>query len=481
LSSQIERLCYDEDESVYEQLIYSMKNKYHYDVSIISASKSAENIVSDNKQSHDYWRAIRWLKRKLKKNTLRLYNDYQMRFLKNRKGPILNVNCTELSSISSPLARLDWVIDDYPTDLLPKHHPKNDDYSRFINTIQKSDDLTALFTFSGLNFFKLCQNKLHNLCRQLGNILEDYRQLETYLSHQHCDIVFFSTHAPYGIENIIMPVICRKKKIPYVCWMHGGYGANYMTAGYKMTDYTYGQHYFVYGDEVKKLVDQHYSQYNLTTHVVGSPRLLKRQQDYQPPKNEKKVISLVLGPWGNNLQYMAPDAPHYRFSFWEPLDTIIRLLIRYETQYHIILRSVGDQNQLDTVKNLLSDCDSTDIEVSSPKTVSFQDLVKRSDLFINTWVSTTFWEECLTHADIFVMDNSDLTKSAKKYLPKRAFWFDNLDHFTRALEHYLDEGTFYQKSGDHSFLNAYMDFEQKEHIPQHVSQTIENILNQNRF
>ncbi len=478
LSSQIERLCYDDDESVYEQLIYLMKNKYQYEISIISASKSLEKRVSDKKPSHNYLRSLRWLKRKLKKNAVQLVNAYKIRFLKQSKGRILNVNCHELSSISSPLARLDWVIDDYPNDLLPARPPKNDEYSRFIDKIQESEELTTLFTFSGLNFFKLCQSKIHNFCRKLGNILEDYRHLEEYFGHQHCDIVFFSTHSPYDIQNVIIPALCRKRNIPYVCWMHGGSGVNYRT-GYKITDYTYGQHYFVYGAEVKKLLDQHYSQYRLTTHVVGSPRLLKRQQDYQPPQNEKKIITLVLCSWGNNRQYMASDIPQFRFSFWEPLETIIRLLIRYEKQYHIIVRAHSNQSQIDTVKNLLSDCDSEGIEVSSFKMASFSEIVKRSDLFINTWVSTTFWEECLSHADIFVMDNSDLTKSAKKLLPNRAFWYDDLDHFTRALEHYLDEGNFYQKSGDQSFLNAYMDFERKDHIPEHVSQTIQNILNQN--
>ena len=112
------------------------------------------------------------------------------------------------------------------------------------------------------------------------------------------------------------------------------------------------------------------------------------------------------------------------------------------------------------------------------KEISFDKVVKFSDLFINFWLSTTFYEQCFSHADIFMLNESDLTRQTKETLTNRAYYFENFDSFTKNLNKYLDEGIFYKKSKDKSFLINNLDWERRNSISKNALNIVENILRQ---
>lgn len=479
-SSHNNPLIFYDSESVYEKLVYLMKQKYKYGIEAIDNKNDvkSDTVAVSNPAPESCALGGIYFATRIKELVRRIYG------LKNRssnkKGNILSVDCWELSCIKQELVGLGWSIHDFPTGILERipSLSAEHNYSGLISEFEKNNELINLFEFLGVNFYGIIKSRLEYFCRNIETHFRNYNILSDYIDRNHFDIVFFGTHTPHSAQNFLLPFICRERDIPYVCWMHGGYGTNYKVAGYDLSDYTFGHYYFVYGEEVKKLLDSHYSEYSLSTKVAGSPLILKRYKDYIPPRNSKKVITLIAPPWETNCRHTDTDCPYDKFSYWVPLKAILELLIQYRDKYRVIIRSIADDPSLQTqtFRRLFEYNNAEGIEIIPIKEMAFKKIVEDTDLFISLWISTTFWEACFSHADIFLMDNSDLTDIAKAIIPKRAFLYDNLAEFTQGLRQYLDEGIFYQKSKDKSFLKSYMDFDRKDQIVEHVSQTIEDMI-----
>ena len=471
-------LYFFDDESVYEKLLYLMRSRYKYEVKAIGNNSPvgddkvgfSDDVLNIPRQIRAH--IIRQIKGLLKKSSRSEHASSEMR------GTILSVNCGELSYIEQELNNYGWSIDAFPGGILDMRLSYMGEYAELIDNFQRDKELVSKFNYLDFDCFGIFKSRLEYFCRNLGRILRNYRILSDYIGRRGFDIVFFSTHTPHEMQNVLLPFICRKYNIPYVCWMHGGYGANRVVHGYDITDYKFGQHYFVYGEGVKQLIDGDYSQYGLQTHVVGSPMIARRYRDYNAVLNGKKTITLVLPPWSTNRQYLEIDTPYSRFSYWEPIKASLELLVKYRDKYRIIIRGASSKAkpQLDTLTKFLKWHNAPEIKVSTADKMSFKAVVGLTDLFINFWVSTTFWEESFTKADIFLMDNSDLTEEARKTIPTRAFWYEDLAEFIKGLKEYLDRGVFYHKNNNQTFLKDYMDYDRRDHIATNVSETIEEII-----
>lgn len=466
-------------ESVYEKLIYLMQGKYKYTIEAIDNKYSVENDIAKLYSSHlfgFYAPKTAYFVKRIEGIIKRFYKvkNYSPS-ISNKKGNILSINCYELSCIKQGLVSLGWSIQEFPVDMLDGNFISSRWDKELIGRFLASKDLEKMFQFLEVNFFSTMKGRLEYFCRRIESIFHNYQILSNYINNNKLDIVFFGTHAPFNMENVLLPLICRDKKIPYVCWMHGGHGANYKIPGYEISDYTFGQHYFVYGDEIKNIIDSYYPQYNLITHVAGSPAILKRYQNYVIPKNKKKVITFITRAFGSNILHVGIDSPYYRFSHWVPSKAILELLVHHRYKYRIIIRTL-DRPQRETFKRFLKYHNAEEIELIAAYEMPFEKIAGITDLFIGLWVSTAFWEACFTHADIFLIDNSDLTDNAKGIISKRAFWYDDITKFIEGLGHYLEQGIFYQRNEDKSFLRSYMDIDRKDYIPGYVSGLIEDII-----
>jgi len=158
-------------------------------------------------------------------------------------------------------------------------------------------------------------------------------------------------------------------------------------------------------------------------------------------------------------------------------------LSEYKNKYRIIIRSVSKKFTFQAVlfKKFMREYKSEEIEIIYMDDMSFEKILNMTDLFINFWVSTTFWETCFTRADIFLMDSSDLTESAKKDISARAFLYSELPQFINGLKKYMDEGIFYRKNNNAEFLKNYMDFDNRAYIKEHVDKEIELIIKDAKY
>jgi len=273
---------FSDEESIYEQIIYSMKARYNYDIEVIEASIEKEEI----KISNNSLRKVPILMQ----NAKRLLKNY---FLKKhallKKGNILSVHCSELSYIKDDLIKLGWNITDFPEHMLNRKNTPAIKDNRIFDTLFKDKEARDLFEYMGIDFYWIVKDRFEYFCQRLDEIIHIYNILLDYMNNNQFDVVFFNSHTSFKPEDVILPAICKEKHIPYACWMHGGYGANYSVQGYDVSDFMFGQHYFVYGEEIKKLIDTNYGDYNLITHIAGSPKLLSTYNKYAPVNMIKRL------------------------------------------------------------------------------------------------------------------------------------------------------------------------------------------------
>ncbi len=405
-------------------------------------------------------------------------------FLKKmRRRRILNVGCWELDCLAGGLLDMGWVIDDFPCAEFTRNHnnsaKKDYMFKRQLEEVFSADEnLQGMFKFLDIPYFGLINRHVFGLCGTFESMIDDYRWLGEYIKDRKFDIAFFQTHSGWSPQNKLLPIILKSKKIPYVCWMHGGYGANIAVSGYESSDYLLGQRYFVYGEAIKRLIDTHYSAYNLKTYTAGSPYLENSYSSYVRPKNKKKVITYVLSPFAQPLNqlYSEECARYKRFGYWPPIKNTLDVLSKYSGRYHIILRPHINRQQVWLLREYLKGAAiDIDIEIISIEKSRLRDILFKTDLVISNSMSTAFFEAALTSADIFLLDDSDLTKEAQAVIAERAFHFRQITDFCRSLDAYLGEGRFYQRNGG-GFVREFLDIDKKAVRAQKVSYTLDAIL-----
>jgi hypothetical protein len=455
---------YFDSDSIYQLLLKDMSKKYKFRIVEIEVGNKTVKKASLKSFIIKYIRL------------LKIKNNISLRGIieKNNKS-LLSVNCLEFENVENVFIENGWTVKHFPKintiDKKDKIFAKH-----FLEEISKDKTIIGAFEFQEFNFFELIKNRVNYFSQDLNSILKYYNKLNSYMEKNKFDIVFFHTLTPFKPEGVLLPLICQNKKIPYVCWTHGAAGNNKTLSGYKFSDHLFGQHYFVYGEVYRKLLNEFHSNFKLITHTIGSAILNKRYLNYKAPNNKRKIITVVVGPTANKNLHHLFDDKYYRFDYYFPLKKVLEVLSKYSKKYKIIIRLHNDDKQKYIINNILKLYNVQDIELMDTKEISFDKVVKFSDLFINFWLSTTFYEQCFSHADIFMLNESDLTRQTKETLTNRAYYFENFDSFTKNLNKYLDEGIFYKKSKDKSFLINNLDWERRNSISKNALNIVENIL-----
>ncbi|MFC1510864.1 hypothetical protein ACFL5U_00550 [Candidatus Margulisiibacteriota bacterium] len=474
--------------SLINEIIKMMKSQYNYKLIIYEKCEPNKSQIDlekiakfKNKFIKSYEKDPHICLRILNKGPNKLINHIKAwLFNGKQRYRILNVMSGELESIKDELKGDGWIVQTFPYQQFTKDRiiKKYKYMAEFRQRVVADTKLPGLFMFCGISYFDLVWERLFRFCDCLEGLLKDYYWLDNYLNNNKYDLVVFQTHTGFNSFNKILPIILKRMNIPYVCWMHGGYGTNKaVSSGYRSSDYLLGDNYFVYGANIKKLIDNYYPDFGLTTHVAGSPHLENRYKNYRKPQNKIKIVTYILGGFAYPLNgaYTTECKKHKLSGHWRPLKEIINVLIKYQDKYCINIRPYPSERQIDFLADLLQDIKATNISLITTKDASLKQILYSSDLLIYNYVSTSFFEAALTSADIFLVDDSDLTKAAEEILARRAFHFREISEFCNNLDRYLSEGRFYQKNDD-AFLRHYMDIENKTLRGKTVSKILRSIV-----
>jgi len=476
-----ERVRFGHKGSLINEVIKLVKRDYNYEL-VIYESKESPHEEKPFNMSKEYRKFETMKTVFIQKSKMCLFYLRNLRnkvFIKKKPNRILNVNSCELRCVMDKLMKYGWVVYNFPSAEFNKNkiERKYTLKRRFEETLEKDNTLREMLEFSGVSYFEIISKQLIKFCDCFEGMLNDYHWLDGYLKNNKFDIAFFHTHSGFNMKNRLFPIVLKKDNIPYICWMHGGYGTEKSVGGYESGDYLLGDRYFVFGKGVKDMIDRHYSHCNLKTYAAGSPYLENRYRDYLRPKNNKKIITYVFSPFGYSFNevYDKRCRMYERASYWLLIKGILDVLSKYRDDYRIILRPHGYKKQTEWLSEYLKDIKATNIEIISMEKSPLKDILFKSDLVIFDNISTSFFEASMTEADIFLLDDSDLTEEAKKIINQTAFHFREISDFCKSLDRYLKDGKFYIKDKS-AFTKEFLDIDSREYRGREVSIILDSIL-----
>ena len=298
------------------------------------------------------------------------------------------------------------------------------------------------------------------LSKRINYHFKQFQKAKKIVDNVKPECVIFQSMSPMNISNIVFRKVCCLLKIPYVTWVHGGYGATYSLHANDIFDLRLCENHISYGVHLENLINDDkciLKKFNfkndLKFFAVGSPRFdyanKNRIGKYEVKSKEKYTILYIVGYYqGRNQFYFGYNRKNKENSLWQLHYDILKLLKKYQHKYNIIFKDYpyGTSNLWKTV---IKDIDGTQISyVSNQKEVN--DLLKISDLNILPWFGTTFFEALHFDADIFFVEEDIFEKPFKTKLKNEIFYYKDNEKFIREIDKYLEAGKFYKCTKEES-------------------------------
>ena len=351
-----------------------------------------------------------------------------------------------------------------------KNKKKIDDgsnfFHNFIDYLKNETNFYDLIKHKNISFQLIFHEILFKLLKQRDFLLDEYHKAKTIVNRIKPQCVIFQSSNPVYSANVTFRKVCTNLKVPFVIWMHGGYGLTYSLASYDVTDFRFCKKHISYGPYLRDLVVNNNCilkklEFNKNYNIlpVGSPRLdfaySKKNSNKVLKKNNKKTILFMVGLLvRRNVFYFGRNREKKETSIWEFNYDILNLLKKYQNKYNIIFKDYPNGYK-DMWKKIIKNINADKIlYVSYEHTVN--DLLRISDLNIMPWISTTFFESLYFNADIFTIEEDLFENSLKPELRNEIFYFQNTKVFLTELEKYLDVGNFYtckKKNSKNYFLH----------------------------
>lgn len=481
-----EDLLFAPEEPLCSAILSRMQKQFNLELEIIHREE-----IKDTR-SKDFMRP---LKRNVKKLSNMIKSAAMLFDSRDKtKTRVLCIDSRDLKSLKEEMVKLGYQIDflyeegfDF-TDANISYKLQ----SKFLQALRSDGSIRALCTFESTDFYDLIEKKILQYTDNFDLFVKTYINVQKFLGKRIYDVVVLGVLSA-SFTNIALADICRKKQIPFVCWMHGGYGAYKTFEGYDMEDLLFGSYYFTYGEAINRAIDtfhpdetighesfqkicQHYPVTKARSITAGAPFMEGRYCDCARENRPRKVVAFIMGElWYHNQYYMGGNSPYTYFQKWNDVKKILNTLIEYQNTYSIIIKTyTGDDVGQEMLIKYLFDKSGTNIEVIR-KEITFDKILRTSDLAIFTWVSTTFFQFAFSECDQFLFDNADLTEEARKILSESCFFFDKIDNFCNALRKYLNEGNFYQ-TNKNAFRKFFLDFDNARGRTEYIDNVIRSIL-----
>jgi len=442
------------NKSMIGYLVSDIKKIFNYEIEYIGISESLINnnnnfksllfgtVYKTIKYTHDYVRSV-----------YRYGLEEYYKYIYKPKYSVLNIACAEFNTLKSELIRKGINVCSLENRYKSSSNKSRYKYTDEILNIIKSDNtIRSLLKYNNVDYYKIVEIQIKEILHSFDKLLSGYEELKIIFMNNKYNAVVFGSMTPFNHLNILGGNICNNLNVPYYCYMHGGYGANYSLSGYAASDYRLAKHHFVYGSVVSNLLKSNKCVTNLLDlnnfkmYVIGSPYFDKLYSNYKRPNNVRKKILLTLG---NRIPfptiYFGANKPYSDFSNWDEHKAIIKLLVKFQNNFEIYIKDMPTNNLAITWKKYLLDIGGSNIKLITNE-IKYSHLIKNSDLNIFTAVSTPFFESLYTDADIFLIDMSDVTDESKSIFNKCISYSEEIDSFVIKLEKYLTDCHFYTQN-----------------------------------
>jgi len=338
-------------------------------------------------------------------------------------------------------------------------------FNKFIDYLKNKTNFYEIIKYKDISFELIFNEILFKFIQQLDFLFYEYNKANKIICRIKPKCVIFDSMRPFSSAAVAFRKNCIDQKIPYAVWSHGGHGLTYSFTSYDVTDFRLSKYHISFGNYLNDLLAD---KDNILHHLgfrkdqkifpVGSARLdydnKKKILRKNLKKNNKPTILFISGLlYERNSFYFGRNREKSETSIWEFHHDIFLLLKKYQNKYNIIFKDYPNRKR-NLWKRILKDIKADNIlYVSSEYNVNH--LLRKSDLNIMPWISTTFFEALYFNADIFVMEEDLFEKPFKNSLKNEIFYYKNNKIFLSDLEKYLEKGNFYtldKKNSQNYFL-----------------------------
>ena len=367
------------------------------------------------------------------------------------KPKYLSIGCIEIESYKRLYPNKSKMFINYKNDIFIKRFKNNYIFfEQFIYYLKNRTNFFNLIKNKSISFELIFYEILLQFTKQLDFLIKEHYKAKKVMLKLKPTCVIFQSMAPFYLSNILYRKNCIDLKIPFITWSHGGYGLTYSIAPYDPTDFRFCKNHIAYGDYLKDLVMDDkciLKKLNLNKNQkifpVGSFRFDYDNKVKNKEKNIKPTILFMMGfNYKKNNFYFGRNREKRETILWELIYEILFLLKKYQNKYNIIFKDYPEGRK-SLWKKILKDINADKIlYISDEYTVN--DLLRKSDLNILPWISSTFFEALYFDSDMFVIEEDVFEKAFEEKLKGEIFYFENIKNFKNNLEKYLDDGIFYK-------------------------------------
>ena len=327
-------------------------------------------------------------------------------------------------------------------------------FNKFIDYLKNKTNFYELAEHKNISFKLIFHEILLKLTKQFDFLISEHDKAKKIVNRIKPSCVIFQGAAPFYTPNVTFRKICIDSKIPFVVWMHGGFGISHSFIGYDVIDFRFFKNHITYGPFLEKIITNEkcilktlnfHKNYKLFS--IGSARLdydnRNRILNNNIKVTKKPTILFISGCHKTrNRFYFGYNREKNVSSLWHFHYEILKLLKKYQNKYNIIFKDYP--NGLSYLwKRALKDINATQISfISNQKTVN--DLLQISDLNIFPWLTTAFFEALYFEADIFGIEEDLFLEHFSQELSGEIFSFNSEVKFIQELDKYLEIGKFYK-------------------------------------
>lgn len=322
------------------------------------------------------------------------------------------------------------------------------------DNLKHEQEFVNFFKEGNVNFLPILESRILFLIEKLSTtciyIYEDFSHLLIKKGIKAVISSTFSTLVGHTISHA-----ARNARIPVVTWQHGGYGQTDQPLAF-YSELMGSDAHFVFGDGVRKYLEQPAKVVGTRLVTIGSSSLEKKK-DYQfeSKQSSKKVILYITSVILQNYLNINTYPPFEDNHFWNTQKTIINILGKY-TDYNIIVKQHPSNKIKDTpVRSYVEDKGFNNFTFIK-REHSVVELVSNVDLIVIDYPFTTLLQSLMTSKPVFVyLGHIYYDDDACSLLGKRAIYSKDLMSFNDKLDEYLTNKIYEADVNNRDFLISY--------------------------
>ena len=322
------------------------------------------------------------------------------------------------------------------------------------DNLKKDREFNKFFEYDNLNFLPVLESRLQYITEEITlTCIFSYEDFTRLIEDKEINAVISSTFSTP--EGHTIAQAAHNAGRPVITWQHGGYGEMYQPF-LLYTELISSDAHFVFGDGVRKYLEQPAKAYGTNLITIGSSSLSKiKNYPVEYERKSKKIILYITSAILQNYSSISTFPPFEDNRFWITQKEIINVLGKYK-DFNIIIKQHPTHVIRDTpIRSYVEDKGFKNFSFIKQER-SVIELILVADAIVIDLPFTTILQALTTVKPLFVyLGHIHFDDDACYLLGKRAIYSRDITSFKDILNKYLGNGIYEADVNNKEFLINY--------------------------